>query len=161
MKDEVFFERVENIRKKMFAIAFSYFKSESMAIDMVDEAIYKGFLKKRTLLKEEFFETWQIRILMNSCATQYKKAIRHRSFEEFVVDHSPDIELNTEKLELMDAVSRLPEDLRKVIRLKYFGGYTNQEISDTLKIPMGTVASRMRRALEQLRADLEEKPHEH
>ncbi|MBO4927008.1 MAG: RNA polymerase sigma factor [Clostridiales bacterium] len=157
MNDEVFFERVEQIRKKMFAIAFSYFKSESMAIDMVDEAVYKGFLKKRSLRQEEFFETWLIRILMNTCATHYKKESRHRSYEEFVVEHSSELELNTQKLELMDAVSRLPEDLRKIITIKYFGGYTNQEIASTLKIPMGTVASRIRRALELLRTDLEEK----
>ena len=154
MTDEEFFNRVEKIRKKMFAIAYPYFKSESMAIDMVDEAIYKGFLKKRALREESYFETWMIRILMNTCATNYKRSVRHKSFEEHDVEHSSDLDLTTEKIELMDAVSRLPDDLRKVITLKYFGGYTTQEIADTLKIPAGTAASRIRRAIEQLRHEL-------
>ena len=75
-------------------------------------------------------------------------------FEEYDVEHSFDPNLSTEKIELMDAVSRLPEDLRKVITLKYFGGYTTQEIADMLKIPTGTAASRIRRAIEQLRHEL-------
>ena len=154
MTDEEFFNRVEKIRKKMFAIAFPYFRSESMAIDMVDEAIYKGFLKKRSLRKEEFFETWMIRILMNTCATQFKRSSRHQSFEEYELDHHASSALDSQKMELMDAVSHLSGDLQKVVTLKYFGGYTTVEIADMLKIPQGTVSSRLRRALEQLREEL-------
>ena len=154
MTDEEFFNRVEKIRKKMFAIAFPYFRSESMAIDMVDEAIYKGFLKKRSLRKEEFFETWMIRILMNTCATQYKRSSRHQSFEEFELDHHAGSTLDSEKMELMDAVSHLSNDLQRVVSLKYFGGYTTVEIAGMLKIPQGTVSSRLRRALEQLRGEM-------
>ena len=154
MTDEEFFNRVEKIRKNMFAIAFPYFRSESMAIDMVDEAIYKGFLKKRSLRKEEFFETWMIRILMNTCATQYKRSSRHQSFEEFELDHHAGSTLDSEKMELMDAVSHLSNDLQRVVSLKYFGGYTTVEIAGMLKIPQGTVSSRLRRALEQLRGEM-------
>lgn len=45
MKDEIFFERIEKIRGKLYRIAYPYFNSESMAVDMVDEAIYKAYLK--------------------------------------------------------------------------------------------------------------------
>ena len=154
MTDEAFFNRVEQIRKKMFAIAYPYFRSESMAIDMVDEAIYKGFLKKRSLRQEEFFETWMIRILMNTCATQYKRSSRHQSFEEYTQDRHIGSVLDAQKMELMDAVSHLPNDLQRVVSLKYFGGYTTVEIADMLKIPQGTVSSRLRRAIEQLREEL-------
>ncbi len=69
MNDDVFFSKVEKIRQKMYAIAYSYFYSESTACDLVDDAIYRGFLKKKTLKNEDFFETWMIRILLNLCAT--------------------------------------------------------------------------------------------
>ena len=140
----------------MYAIAYSYFYSESMAVDMVDEAVYKGYLKKKTLKEEAFFETWMIRILMNLCCTQYKKAKRHRSFEEYVVDHEPSSDFSSERIELIDAVSHLPEDYRKVITLKYFGEYTTQEIADLLGIPLGTVGTRVRKALALLKAELGE-----
>lgn len=155
MKDDVFFERVEKIRKKMYAIAYSYFFSESMACDMVDDAIYKGYLKKRTLREEQYFETWMIRILMNICATQYNKAKKHRSFEEYVVEHEPSAEFTTRNFELKEAVSHLPEDLRKIITLKYFGGYTTSEIADMLQMPMGTVGTHVRKAIGLLRSELE------
>ena len=154
MNDEEFFSRVERIRAKMYSIAYSYFYSESMACDLVDDAIYRGYLKKRSLKDEAFFETWMIRILMNLCATQYKKSKKHRSFEEYVVDHEGMVDPSTQRLELIDAVSKLPEDLRKIITLKYFGDYTTKEIAETLDIPMGTVGTRVRKALELLRDDL-------
>lgn len=154
MSDDVFFGRVEQIRQKMYAIAYSYFFSESMACDLVDDAVYRGFLKKKTLKNEDFFETWMIRILMNLCATQYKKAKKHRSFEEYVVEHESIAEPSTSSLELKDAVSRLPLDLRKIITLKYFGGYATKEIAEMLDIPMGTVGTRVRKALDLLRIDL-------
>ncbi len=154
MNDEVFFSRVEKIRAKMYAIAYSYFYSESMACDLVDDAVYRGYIKRRTLKDESFFETWMIRILMNLCATQYKKSKKHRSFEEYVVEHDSTVEPPTRRLELIDAVSKLPEDLRKIITLKYFGDYSTKEIADMLDIPMGTVGTRVRKALDLLRIDL-------
>ena len=154
MTDEVFFNRVEKIRQKMYAIAYSYFYSESMAIDMVDDAVYRGYLKKNSLKQEQFFETWMVRILMNLCATHYKKSKRHRSFEEYVVDHEPSAEIATNRLELMDAISHLPDDLKRIITLKYYGEYSTKEIADLLKIPMGTVGTRVRKALDLLRMEL-------
>lgn len=156
MKDEAFFSRVEKIRSKMYAIAYSYFYSESIACDMVDDAVYRGYLKKNSLREEAFFETWLIRILMNLCATQYKKMKKHRSFEEYVVEHEPSAEMATSRLELMDAISHLPAELQKIITLKYFGEYSTKEIAELLDIPMGTVGTRVRKALELLRIELGE-----
>lgn len=79
MKDAEYFDRIEPLRTKLYRMAYPYFNSESMAIDAVDEAIYKGYLKKKQIRKEEFFETWMIRILLNipqgTVATRLKKAL--------------------------------------------------------------------------------------
>ena len=155
MKDEEFFNRIEKIRGRLYAIAYSYFYSESMAVDMVDEAVYKGYLNKNTLKEEAFFETWLTRILMNLCCSHYKKMKRHSSFEEYMVDHEPSSDFSTERMELIDAISHLPEEYKEVITLKYFGDHTTQEIADLLGIPMGTVGTRVRRALAILKAELE------
>ncbi|MBR5425639.1 MAG: sigma-70 family RNA polymerase sigma factor [Clostridiales bacterium] len=158
MKDEEFFGRVEKIRQKMYAIAYSYFSSESMAVDMVDDAVYRGYLKKNTLKEPQFFETWLIRILMNACATAYKKSKKHRSFEEYVVDHEPSAQPVLDRLELKEAIASLPEELRRIITLKYYAGYSTKEIAEILKIPMGTVGTRVRKALELLRIELGGEP---
>ena len=158
MKDEEFFSRVGKIRQKMYAIAYSYFSSESMAVDMVDDAVYRGYLKKNTLKEPQFFETWLIRILMNACATAYKKSKKHRSFEEYVVDHEPSAQPVLDRLELKEAIASLPEELRRIITLKYYAGYSTKEIAEILKIPMGTVGTRVRKALELLRIELGGEP---
>lgn len=54
------------------------------------------------------------------------------------------------------AMQKLQEKYRKIIILKYFGGYRIKEIADMLEIPQGTVATRLRKALEILKIDLKE-----
>jgi RNA polymerase sigma-70 factor (ECF subfamily) len=52
------------------------------------------------------------------------------------------------------ALAGLPEDQRAVVRLAYFGGLTHSEIAQQLGIPMGTVKTRLRLALDKLRVAL-------
>lgn len=153
MKDEEFFARVEKIRAKMYRIAYPYFNSESMTIDIVDEAIYRGYLKKRQLKNEEYMETWLIRILINQCKTKYEKSKKHTNLDEI---NEKSIASDIENLPLHEAIERLSEEYKKPIILKYFGGYTTVEIAKILDIPQGTVATRVRKALELLKLELEE-----
>jgi len=51
-------------------------------------------------------------------------------------------------------INSLPEDLRKVIILRYFGGFTISETAEILGIPDGTVSTRTRKALEVLRVEI-------
>ena len=55
-----------------------------------------------------------------------------------------------------EAVRRLPEELRAVVILRYFAGYTQAETARALNIPQGTAATRQRRALQLLRLELGE-----
>lgn len=153
MKDEEFFDRIDVMRTKLYRIAYSYFNSESMAIDMVDEAVYKGYLKKRQLRKTEFMETWMVRILLNVCNNHYKRYSRVQGIEE-MPEEATTAEYDSIPLKL--AMQKLQEKYRKVVILKYFGGYGIKEIADMLEIPQGTVATRLRKALEILRIDLKD-----
>ena len=53
-------------------------------------------------------------------------------------------------------MNRLPEELRTVVILRFFSGYTQAETAAALEIPQGTVATRQRRALALLRLELGE-----
>ena len=59
-------------------------------------------------------------------------------------------ELDETRWEVRDAVDQLPELLRHVVILAYFQGLRYQEIADALKIPLGTVKSRLNAALTKL-----------
>jgi RNA polymerase sigma-70 factor, ECF subfamily len=58
--------------------------------------------------------------------------------------------------ELEAALAELSPEHRAVVVLRYIGGYGPEEIGKLLEMPRGTVGSRLRRALDQLRAGLEE-----
>ena len=57
--------------------------------------------------------------------------------------------------ELLASVARLDPDRRAVIALHYWLDYTTPEIAEVLGVPVGTVASRLSRALHDLRLHLE------
>ena len=59
-------------------------------------------------------------------------------------------------LPLREAVRRLPEELRQVVVLRFFAGYTQAETAAALDIPQGTAATRQRKALALLRLALGE-----
>jgi RNA polymerase sigma-70 factor (ECF subfamily) len=60
-----------------------------------------------------------------------------------------------EALSVQAALRDIPQEQRETVFLKVWAGMTLQEISEVLEIPMNTVASRYRYALEKLREKLQ------
>jgi RNA polymerase sigma-70 factor, ECF subfamily len=54
-----------------------------------------------------------------------------------------------------DALASLPAEQRQAVELSYFGGYSHREISEMVGVPLSTVKSRMRLALEKLHSYLQ------
>ena len=65
-------------------------------------------------------------------------------------------ELGVSRTPIREAIRRLPEELRTVVILRYFAGYTLEETAQSLDLPRGTVSTRQRRALQLLRLELGE-----
>lgn len=63
---------------------------------------------------------------------------------------------NFDSLPLKDAIQRLPKELKEVVILRYFIGFTLIETAEALKIPQGTAATRQRKALQLLKLELGE-----
>ena len=150
-KDE-FSARAEQIKKRLYRTAFLYLGDEDTALDAVGESIYRGFMSLSKLRQSEFLETWITRILINEC----KKELRRRKREQ-PLDTLPEAAEDIfDSLPLKEAVKRLPQDLKEVIILRYFSGFTLAETARSLEIPQGTVVTRQRRALSLLRLELSE-----
>ncbi len=152
MNNEEFTKHIESVRTKLFKTAFLYLGSESLALDVVDEAVYKALCGRWKLRHPEFFDTWITRILINECHNELRRQKRFYPLEELPETATEEFD----SLPLKEAIRHLPKDLKDVIILRFFTGYTVSETAQTLHIPIGTVATRQRKALQLLRLELEE-----
>jgi len=103
--------------------------------------------------------TWLINIARNTAidfrrSKYFNQKLKNQNIENLVgFDKGhPVIHPLIETLGLRELVNKLNPVCREVIELMYFDGLTQQEISDTFNIPLGTVKSRTRLALKELKA---------
>lgn len=106
--------------------------------------------------------TWMLNIARNSAIDKlrskaYKNNLKNQAIPDFVNDSE---QLTTEQThnfgEVKNVVNKLRADYSEVINQAYFGGYTQEEISENLGIPLGTVKTRTRAAFQELRELLSE-----
>ena len=148
--------RAEALGPRLFRTALLYLGDESAAEEALDEAVYKGLRGCRKLRREEYFDTWLTRILLNACADERKRKRRLLN-----IDTLPETAAEAfDALPLREAVARLPEELKAIVILRYFSGYTLRETAEILNIPQGTAATRQRKALALLRLELGEEETE-
>lgn len=151
MNTEEFAAKVEGIRGKLYKTAYIYMGSEHAALDALDEAVYKALRACKKLRQPEFFDTWMTRIVINECCNE----LRHRK-KQLSLDEIPEEAAERfDALPLKEAVRSLPRELRDLVILRYFAGYTLRETAEILDIPPGTAATRQRRALSLLRLELD------
>ncbi|WP_291884497.1 sigma-70 family RNA polymerase sigma factor [Chryseobacterium sp.] len=104
------------------------------------------------------FYTWMINIARNT-AIDYLKS---KSFQNELKNQPlPDFVYNSKELSITNdssdyigfnnVLESLDVDKQELIDLAYYQGYTQNEISDKLKIPLGTVKTKMRNALIKLK----------
>ena len=153
MDKEEFAARTEAVRQRLYRTAYLYLGSEADALEAVDEAVYQALRALKKLREPEHFETWLTRILLNECHRELRRRKRVAGEDALPDTAGPDA---YDALPLKEAVRRLPEELRAVVILRFFTGYTQAETAAALDIPQGTVATRQRRALALLRLELGE-----
>jgi len=101
--------------------------------------------------------TWMFGIAYRTALKSLRRNKRERSqvelekVDNLVSAHEPDIEAVFDKKRVHKALAKLPADLKAVVELTYFYGFSQQEIGEILSCPVGTVKSRMHSAREKLR----------
>ncbi|WP_312942432.1 sigma-70 family RNA polymerase sigma factor [Oscillibacter sp.] len=153
MDQEEFVRRTEAFRTRLYRTAFAYLGGEAAALEAVDEAVYQALRHLRQLREPDYFETWLTRILINECGRELRR-LKRQCPEEYLPEAGENFDYDA--LPLREAVARLPQKLRQVIALRYFGDLTQTETARALSIPQGTVVTRQRRALVLLKLELEE-----
>ena len=73
-------------------------------------------------------------------------------------EHNPQefAELSQQRERVQSALAQLPEEQKQALLLAYFNGYTQHQIADKLKQPLGTIKTRLRLAMQKLRDFLRE-----
>ncbi|TMU87007.1 sigma-70 family RNA polymerase sigma factor [Bacillus sp. BHET2] len=154
--DEKAFQDLIQIEKnKLYRLAYVYVKNEDDALDIVQDAIYKAFLSIKKLKEPQYFSTWLSRILIHSALDYLKKHRRVVPIEdmgEFFKIENLQLE---DKLDLGGAIDRLDPLYKTAIILRYYKDLPIKEIAELLECQEGTVKTRIHRAINQLKSDLE------
>lgn len=152
MEQAEFVRRVEQAEPTLYRVAKAILVNDCDCEDAVQEAILKGYSKLYALRQEQFFQTWLVRILIRECY----KILRSRPD---TVTYSTELDgtgCSEGTSELYQAISQLPVNNRVVIVLLYIEGYSVAEIARLLRVPQGTVKSRLARGRKLLRQELTE-----
>lgn len=121
--------------------------------DAVQSAMETAWKKAGSLRDESKLKNWLTRVMINECYSLLRKKQR-----EIPVERLPETaeEVSPDALILRDALERLPPAQRLPLILHYFEGFSIREVAGILRLPQGTVLSRMQRGREKLKELLSE-----
>lgn len=152
MTKATFSERVLECEQTLYRVSMSMLKSETDCEDAVQSALLAAYEKLDTLKNEEFFKTWLVRILINICNQQLRTKNRVISLQDYTDTPSVSDDCN---IDLKIALEQLPVKIREVVVLYYMENFSVKEISQILKIPNGTVKSRLSKGRKLLKLSME------
>ncbi|MBR3503262.1 MAG: RNA polymerase sigma factor [Clostridia bacterium] len=156
MDRESFTRRVEAMQGALWRVAYGLLLNRADCADAVQEALLRAWEKRGSLREEAYFETWLTRILINEC---YSMLRRRRAALPLDGVPEPAAPPDADPI-LHDAIARLDVKLRLPVVLRYMEGYGVNEIARTLRVPPGTVKTRLARARALLRLQLSDEPTE-
>lgn len=146
----------------LYTVILNIVKDDTIAADTLQEVFVKIWKQIETYdeTKGRLF-TWMMNVARNaSIDTVRSKAFQNsKQNNELTENHygvAGTVQTQTDAIGLKKIVYSLKEEHRTLIELSYFQGYTQDEISKMLDIPLGTVKTRLRTALTQLRQQIKQ-----
>lgn len=152
MDKEEFTRAVLEYESTLYRVAKSMLGSEADCADAAQNALLRAWERLHTLRDPAYFKTWLTRILINECRAILRQRARFVPLEEEAAEGEIAPERDSG---LYEAVMGLDVKYRVPFVLYYIEGFRTREIASMLKLPEGTVKTRLRRAREILRTELE------
>lgn len=154
---EAFEILVVRYQQNLFSVVMNVCKDYSLAEEFVQDAFVKAYEKLDTLKDRELFYPWIKRIAINNVFMHFEKNKRvvdvdrdqdeekDSFFDRYADSSDPEQDLLSDELKkyVRLFVDALPEKLRNVILLREVEDYSYEEIAEIMKIPVGTVRSRL------------------
>ena len=155
--EQVFSFLYDRYSKALFSVILQIIPQQELAEDVLQEVFVKIWqnIKAYDETKGRLY-TWMVNIARNQSIDRTRsKDFNNRSktteLSETVYNEKQSIEAKIDDVGLKKILSNLPEENRRLLELAYFQGYTQEEISNILNIPLGTVKTRIRATIIQLR----------
>jgi RNA polymerase sigma-70 factor (ECF subfamily) len=172
--DKASFDRIITAyRQQIINLCRRYMRNDEEACDMAQEAFCSAYTALKSFEHKSKFSTWLYRVAVNLCINRLDTLRRRKYFETDSMSGGGDDEdirgidvpdkarLQDEQMEageirqaVADALEGFPEEERNVVILRDMQGLEYEEISGILKMPLGSVKSKLSRAREKLKAKL-------
>jgi RNA polymerase sigma-70 factor, ECF subfamily len=159
--EKAFAEFYDRFSRGLFSVVFKILNDEREAEDVLQEGFTQIWKKASTFdgTRSSAF-TWAVMIMRNKAIDRIRSRQRQARLIEAATQefsHGTDATAddgvfhNEQRGIVREALAKIPEDQRQAIDLAFFSGLTQQQISEKLGEPLGTVKARIRRGLLKLR----------
>ncbi|WP_309607839.1 sigma-70 family RNA polymerase sigma factor [Flavobacterium sp.] len=153
----------DNYSKALFGVIFSIVQEQEESEDILQKTFLKIWdnFDSYDASKGRLY-TWMLNIARNM-AIDYQRSkynknkIQNTDINVYTLNNLTIADDSIDTIGLKKVVEKLKAEHLILIELAYYKGYTQEEISKELNIPIGTVKTRIRKALLVLRAELKEK----
>lgn len=159
---------VSKYQDRIYSAVYNYVPNPEDAVDITQDAFVKAYSKLTSFDSGSTFYTWLYRIAVNTAIDFLRKRksrpadsldddkFSEMGFEPVSNDVGADpvsvLHTNEQQRMLKRAISSLSEKLRTVIVLHDVEGLSQEEVAEILKVPVGTVKSRVSRGRAELRS---------
>ena len=151
-KEDRLKDAMENYKKLLLHMAYSYLGREEDAEDVVQEAFLAYYQKAPDFCDAEHEKAWLLKVTKNKCKNELKSAwVRKTVFGEEKGKTN-----ETFHSEILEMVLSLPLNYREVICLYYIEGYSIKETAELLGRSQTAVGTQLQRARKLLRIEWEE-----
>jgi RNA polymerase sigma-70 factor (ECF subfamily) len=159
-----FGELIERHADRLYGLARSLVGNEADAEDVLQETLAGAFKAAATFREEASVKTWLTRILVRQAAMHRRSAKKWRFMSLFRGDEqgsemevaTPDAKADAggeadSRLDVPVMLAELSAEHREVIVLRELEGLSYEQMAETLRVPRGTVESRLHRARQELK----------
>lgn len=152
--DELFYATKE----QMYFVAYRYLRDKSKIPDVLNDAYYKIYRSSTTYKPSKSARNWMYTIVKNTALTYTRTDILHQTEELTDVSSSTldFVENCIDGIAVKAALDSLDENDRVAIVMKFWGGYTFEEIASELNLPLTTLYGRYRSALKKISEHIKE-----
>ncbi len=146
----------DNYSGAIYSVILNIIPDQEQASDTLQEVFLKIWKQLDSYDEQKGrLYTWMVQIARNSSidvvrSKKYQIQKQNRELPEAVYETGVS-DFNPDHIGIRKAVHQLKQEHKELVELSYFKGYTQEEMADILQIPLGTVKTRMRSAMIQLR----------